>query len=280
MAERRMFAKTIIDSDAFLDMPLSAQSLYFHLSMRADDDGFINNPKKVQRMIGAADDDLKLLVLKKFIIPFETGIVVIKHWKIHNYIRQDRYKETVYQEEKRRLNVEENKAYTLRGIGTEGTPETPGLPYVTPAVDQRETQVRLGKDRLGKDRLGEERLGGAGGTQEAATHAANPVIAAVVSDYLNRINPAASPTSLQELADYAEELGEAVCKRAFDIALDEKKSTWSYIRAILRDKAARGIKCLADWDEKCGSRGPVRQQEKNGTDRLREMIDRGDFDDE
>lgn len=280
MAERRMFAKTIIDSDAFLDMPLSAQSLYFHLSMRADDDGFINNPKKVQRMIGAADDDLKLLVLKKFIIPFETGIVVIKHWKIHNYIRQDRYKETVYQEEKRRLNVEENKAYTLRGIGTEGTPETPGLPYVTPAVDQRETQVRLGKDRLGKDRLGEERLGGSGGTQEAATHAANPVIAAVVSDYLNRINPAASPTSLQELADYAEELGEAVCKRAFDIALDEKKSTWSYIRAILRDKAARGIKCLADWDEKCGSRGPVRQQEKNGTDRLREMIDRGDFDDE
>lgn len=275
MAERRMFAKTIIDSDAFLDMPLSAQSLYFHLSMRADDDGFINNPKKVQRMIGAADDDLKLLVLKKFIIPFETGIVVIKHWKIHNYIRQDRYKETVYQEEKRRLNVEENKAYTLRGIGTEGTPETPGLPYVTPAVDQRETQVRLGKDRLG-----EERLGGSGGTQEAATHAANPVIAAVVSDYLNRINPAASPTSLQELADYAEELGEAVCKRAFDIALDEKKSTWSYIRAILRDKAARGIKCLADWDEKCGSRGPVRQQEKNGTDRLREMIDRGDFDDE
>lgn len=280
MAERRMFAKTIIDSDAFLDMPLSAQSLYFHLSMRADDDGFINNPKKVQRMIGAADDDLKLLVLKKFIIPFETGIVVIKHWKIHNYIRQDRYKETVYQEEKRRLNVEENKAYTLRGIGTEGTPETPGLPYVTPAVDQRETQVRLGKDRLGKDRLGEERFGGSGGTQEAATHAANPVIAAVVSDYLNRINPAASPTSLQELADYAEELGEAVCKRAFDIALDEKKSTWSYIRAILRDKAARGIKCLADWDEKCGSRGPVRQQEKNGTDRLREMIDRGDFDDE
>lgn len=280
MAERRMFAKTIIDSDAFLDMPLSAQSLYFHLSMRADDDGFINNPKKVQRMIGAADDDLKLLVLKKFIIPFETGIVVIKHWKIHNYIRQDRYKETVYQEEKRRLNVEENKAYTLRGIGTEGTPETPGLPYVTPAVDQRETQVRLGKDRLGKDRLGEERLGGSGGTQEAATHAANPVIAAVVSDYLNRINPAASPTSLQELADYAEELGEAVCKRAFDIALDEKKSTWSYIRAILRDKAARGIKCLADWDEKCGSRGPVRQQEKNGTDRLREMIERGDFDDE
>ena len=84
MAERRMFAKTIIDSDAFLDMPLSSQSLYFHLSMRADDDGFINNPRKIQRMIGASDDDLKLLIAKRFIIPFESGIVVIKHWRIHS----------------------------------------------------------------------------------------------------------------------------------------------------------------------------------------------------
>ena len=104
MAERRMFAKTIIDSDAFLDMPLSAQCLYFHLSMRADDDGFINNPKKIQRMVGAMDDDLRILIARKFIIPFESGIVVIKHWKIHNYIRSDRYKETVYQEEKAMLS--------------------------------------------------------------------------------------------------------------------------------------------------------------------------------
>lgn len=137
MAERRMFAKTIIDSDAFLDMPLSTQSLYFHLSMRADDDGFINNPKKIQRMIGASDDDLKLLIVKNFIIPFESGIVVIKHWKIHNYIRNDRYKETVYQEEKERLDIKENKAYTL-GI---------------PNGYQMDTQVRLGKDRIGKDSL-------------------------------------------------------------------------------------------------------------------------------
>lgn len=111
MAERRMFAKTIIDSDAFLDMPLTTQALYFHLSMRADDDGFINNPKKLQRMIGASDDDLKLLAAKDFIIPFESGIVVIKHWKIHNYIRNDRYKPTVYQREKESLSIRENGAY-------------------------------------------------------------------------------------------------------------------------------------------------------------------------
>lgn len=112
MAERRMFAKTIIDSDAFLDMPLSAQALYFHLSMRADDDGFINNPKKIQRMIGASDDDCKLLLMKRFIIAFESGVVVIKHWKIHNYIQKDRYKPTVYQEEKSLLIEKENKVYT------------------------------------------------------------------------------------------------------------------------------------------------------------------------
>ena len=108
-----MFAKTIIDSDAFLDMPASAQALYFHLSMRADDDGFINNPKKIQRMVNSSDDDLRLLVAKRFIIPFDSGIVVIKHWKIHNYIQNDRYRPTIYQEEKAMLDVKENKEYGI-----------------------------------------------------------------------------------------------------------------------------------------------------------------------
>lgn len=149
MAERRMFAKTIIDSDAFLDMPLSSQALYFHLSMRADDDGFINNPKKIQRMVGSSDDDLKLLILKKFIIPFESGIVVIKHWKIHNYIRNDRYKETVYQEERAQLATKDNKAYALLPAES-GFPV--GIPDGNQADDNPETQDRLGKNRLGKVR--------------------------------------------------------------------------------------------------------------------------------
>lgn len=141
MAERRMFSKTIIDSDAFLDMPLSTQSLYFHLSMRADDDGFINNPKKIQRMIGCSDDDIKLLFAKRFVIPFESGVCVIKHWRIHNYIRTDRYKETVYKEEKDQLILKDNNAYSLNDVG---------IPNGIPSVDQMETQVRLGKVRLGK----------------------------------------------------------------------------------------------------------------------------------
>jgi hypothetical protein len=146
MAERRMFAKTIIDSDAFLDMPQSTQLLYFHLSMRADDDGFINNPKSITRNVKCNEDDLKLLALKKFIIPFESGIVVIKHWKIHNYIRNDRYKETKYKEEKSLLFLDENNSYSL-GIPTDNQMTTIGIP----TDNQMDTQVRIGKDRIDKD---------------------------------------------------------------------------------------------------------------------------------
>ena len=141
MSERRMFAKTIIDSDAFLDMPLSTQALYFHLSMRADDEGFINNPKKIQRMIGASDDDLKVLVAKNFVIPFESGIVVIKHWRIHNYIRGDRLHETKFTEEKSLLEVKENGAYTLC------------LSSDRPMSDNRYTEDSIGKVRIGKDNI-------------------------------------------------------------------------------------------------------------------------------
>ena len=96
MAEKRMFSMKIVDSDAFLDMPHSTQNLYFHLNMRADDDGFINNPKKIQRMLGASDDDLKLLLAKRFILAFDSGIIVIKHWRMHNTLRKDRYHPTHY----------------------------------------------------------------------------------------------------------------------------------------------------------------------------------------
>lgn len=116
MAEKRMFTKKIVDSDAFLDMPLSAQCLYFHLNMRADDDGFINNPKKIQRMIGASDDDLKLLIAKRFILVFENGVIVIKHWRMHNTLRKDRYNPTQYQEQYKELSLKDNGSYTEKPL--------------------------------------------------------------------------------------------------------------------------------------------------------------------
>ena len=113
MARKRMFDIEIVDTDLFLEMPQSTQNLYFHLGMRADDDGFVSNPKKIIRTIGANDDDLKLLITKKFIIPFDTGVIVIRHWKINNYLRADRYTETIYKDEKRLLTEDENGIYNL-----------------------------------------------------------------------------------------------------------------------------------------------------------------------
>ena len=144
MAERRMMSKSIIKSDTFLDMPATTQNLYFHMLLDADDDGFINAPKSIMRMIGAKEDDMKVLVAKQFVIPFESGVVVIKDWKIHNYIQNDRYKPSTLPE-RNLLNIQKDKTYTLKGD-----------------VSKMDTEciqtVSIGKDRLGKDRLGKDRL--------------------------------------------------------------------------------------------------------------------------
>lgn len=114
MAEKRMFTKKITESDAFLDMPLSSQCLYFHLNMNADDDGFVNNPKRIQKLIGASEDDLKLLISKAFLLVFESGVVVVKHFRMHNTLQNDRYHPTDYQEEYQMLGLKNNKAYTWK----------------------------------------------------------------------------------------------------------------------------------------------------------------------
>lgn len=138
-----MFAKTIIDSDAFIDMPVTARLLYYDLGMRADDDGFVNSPRKIMRIIGASLDDLNILCAKKFIIPFSNGVIVIKHWRINNSIQADRYHETKYAELKAQLVLDENKSYRLL--------EDPM--YTTCIQDgyKMDTQVRLGKDSVDRE---------------------------------------------------------------------------------------------------------------------------------
>jgi hypothetical protein len=136
MAQRRMFSLKIVASDTFLEMPTSTRELYFQFGMYADDDGFLS-PRKVIRLVGASDDDLKLLIAKRFVLPFENGIIVIKHWKINNLIRKDFYQESQYLELKKCLFLKDNGAYTdCKQNG-----------------NKLLSQDRLGKDRLGKDRL-------------------------------------------------------------------------------------------------------------------------------
>ena len=144
MANKRMFSLDIVDSDAFVSMPLSTQALYFHLSMRADDDGFVKNPKRIQRDIGSNEDDMKVLIAKRFILPFESGIVVIKHWKINNNIRSDRYKPTTYIEERSMLVLKENGAYTEA--------ESFGIPSDTQMGVKRLPQYSIGKNSIGLDK--------------------------------------------------------------------------------------------------------------------------------
>ena len=167
MAERRMFTEKITESDAFLDMPLSTQCLYFHFCMNADDDGFVKNPKRIQRMLGASDDDSKLLIAKSFTMPFESGVIVIKHWRMHNLLRKDRYKETEYLEEKSMLYLKENGAYTfdetqgkkLPKIGAEIEINSLGNQVATnglPSGNQLAPQDSIGKYSIELDKNSKE----------------------------------------------------------------------------------------------------------------------------
>lgn len=135
MAERRMFAKSIIDSDAFVEMPMSTQCLYFHLGMKADDDGVVNNPKSIMRMIGAKEDDMNVLIAKKFVLVLDNQVIVIKHWKINNYIQNDRYVPSKYKHLIEQLELDENKSYKV--------------PCIQP-VSNMDTQVSIGKVSLVK----------------------------------------------------------------------------------------------------------------------------------
>ena len=156
MANKRMINASIVETDLFVDMPLSAQCLYFHLNVNADDDGFVGSPKRIQRSIGASDDDLKLLIAKGFVIVFQSGVIVITHWKMHNTIKKDRYTKTIYTDELNQLGSSENKAYKLIVDNAETIWNQNGT-KPDPKCLQNGTadKNRLDKNRLDKNRLEE-----------------------------------------------------------------------------------------------------------------------------
>lgn len=221
MAERRMFSKKIIDSDAFLDMPLSTQALYFHLSMRADDEGFVGNPKRIRSMIGASEDDLKLLIVKRFILTFESGVVVIKDWRIHNYINPDRFTPTTYIAEAETLTLDGKKSYTeksnqdvLQGVAQP----------VLQNGDNSRTQDRLDKDRLGKGRINK------GNCAESAS-------APKVS------NRFVKPT-IEEVADYCRERNNGIDAQQFFDFYESKG--WKVGNQPMKDWRA----CVRTWEKR------------------------------
>ena len=221
MAERRMFAKTIIDSDVFTDMPISARLLYYDLAMRADDDGFVNSPKKIMRFVGASMDDMNVLIAKQFIIPFESGVVVIKHWKIHNYIQKDRYKATSYQAEKESLTLKNGTYYTddlpdVSNLDTECIQDVYSL----------DTQDRLGKDRLGKDNIPIE--------EECVNEYVSEKLSSMSKLYQKNIGMANGIVG-EWLIDISNQIDVDLFKKALEICTEKGKLNFGYLKGIIKN---------------------------------------------
>lgn len=247
MAEKRMFSKSIIDSDEFLDMPLSAQALYFHLSMRADDDGFINGPARIQRTIGCSPDDFKLLLVKRFLIQFETGVVVIKHWRIHNYIAKDRYHETMYIEEKERLFVDANKAYSLeptsqklfknKVINLQNNNDTSLYPSCIQNVYNLDTQISIDKNRLDKSSIDKNSI---------ESDADNVTVDNYI-DFFNNNFHLITQYEFETLNSYLEDgITEEAILLALKKALDNGARNIKYVKKILDTWLTNNIKTVED----------------------------------
>ena len=228
MAQRRMFSKEITTSDLFVDMPASTQLLYFHLGMEADDEGFIGNAKMLGRAYGASNDDLKLLQAKGFIIVFDSGVTVVKDWNVNNKLRKDRFKPTIYQEEKSLLTLMNTGTYEIDNQMTTKR---------QPNDNQMTTQYRIGEDRIGKDRLDEDRLD---------THRL------IIASHCQTHGLFIDGQQLQMLDDFHAIDGmhiDVIC-RAVTEAADNGKRNLKYILAILRNWKADGIITLAQVEER------------------------------
>ena len=263
MAQRRMFSKDITSSDLFVDMPASSQLLYFQLGMEADDEGFIGNAKMLSRAYGANNDDLKLLQAKGFIIIFESGVTVVRDWKINNQIRKDRFKPTIYQNEKSLLSVLPTGSYQL---GNQMT--TSWQPDDNQLGNQMATQYRIGKDSKGKVRLGKESVVEKANNQPA-TNIKN------ISDYFQQEIGILTPNQLEQLLDYLEIDGFEVdvIKRAIDKAANSAKRSFGYVNGILRGWKQNGIKTLTQVDEEQRKFQESKGLPKSSTEDLHNIVD-------
>lgn len=222
MAERRMFAKSIIDSDMFLDMPVSTQNLYFHLGMRADDDGFVNSPQKILRMVSCSKNDMDMLIFKNLIIPFETGVCVIKHWRIHNLIRKDRYTETIHTHEKSQLKSDTSKVYSLDNTDILDHDNQ----WLTNGMTDGSQLVGVGKVRLGKVRV----------VEGETTPAENP-FKLFESEGFGMLSDVIG----QKIGDFIDTYGERwVCEAMKEAAFYQKRNL-PYVRSILERYKTSGI---------------------------------------
>lgn len=230
MAERRMMAKSIIDTDAFMEMTMSTQCLYFHLLLRADDEGFLKNARLIMRMTGCKDDDMKLLIAKQYVIPFDTGVIVIRHWKIHNYIQKDRFTPTSCSTERKLLDIKKDKSYTpADGCIQDGyTLDTSRIHDVSKVLPQ----VRLGKDRV---RLGQRE------NSTVTYKESSPLkISEEVKNAFLSFSGSTNLNDLKLLAELEEAHGKDRVLEAMGIAEKRGNRRFSYVKGILQNWARDG----------------------------------------
>lgn len=239
MAQRRMFSKKITETDNFLDMPLSSQALYFHLNMGADDEGFIDKAKTIQRTIGASSDDLRILIAKGFVIPFDSGVVVIRHWRIHNYIRSDRFQSTMHQEEKKKIDFDETKIANIKAFQDV-------IPDVIPNGYQMDTQVRIGKDRLDKDRL--DKVNNHNYTEVDDVELSVPYKKKPLSQILKESDIKINDRQSQMLLEYIglDNMTVDMIQYAFELTEDAGANNFNYLNKILKSWKEKGFTSLEE----------------------------------
>lgn len=219
-----MFSKKITETDSFLDMPLSSQALYFHLNMGADDEGFVDKAKTIQRTIGASGDDMKLLIAKGFLIPFDSGVVVIRHWRIHNYIQADRFQATIYQDEKGQLEFDQSKIASIKP-----------LDQCIQNVSKMDTQVRLGEDSLDKDRLDKVNYLYSGEEKEKS-----------LSQIIKSTNVKINDRQIQQIQEYIglDNMTVDMIEYAVQLTEDAGAESFNYLNKILKSWKDKGLTSL------------------------------------
>lgn len=229
MAQKRMFNNSVVGSDEFLEMPDSSQNLYFHLSMQADDDGFVDKWKSIMRMTGKKEDDLKILIAKSFVIPFDTGVLVIRHWRLNNYLQKDRYKETIYKDEKSRLTIDKSNVYKL---DTE----------CIHSIDKNRLD-KISIEKNSKEKEQEENESCGDGFQE--NDSCKDDFKSVSKFYEENIN-LITPYASKILEDFTDELGAELVIYAMKLAVEANVRTIRYIKAILNNWSKANIKTLSE----------------------------------
>lgn len=234
MAQKRMFSNSVVQSDEFLEMPDSSQNLYFHLSMQADDDGFVDKWKSIMRMTGKKEDDLKILIAKSFVIPFDTGVLVIRHWRLNNYLQKDRYKETIYKDEKSRLTIDKSNVYNL---------DTECIHRIDKNRIDKNRIDKISIEKNSKEKEQEESESCGDGFQE--DESCKDGFQKVSKFYEENIN-LLTPYTSKLLEDFTDELGAELVIYSMQLAVEANVRTIKYIKAILNNWSKANIKTLTE----------------------------------